>query len=423
MPSEYVELGDHLYLQETTGKGWLHGSGRPDFQRSSGLAPVYVDPYEPRLVRMSIFVIQHQQNWSHLRTLQLALERAGLTRRQAENDPKYTELFANAQRECNLNERDLEQARGRVVRYGMVVQLLHATSQAFLHVSSTPSETDPLSSCVLATDKEAGSSGWFRVTPKLQQVHREGERVHVGDPCILEQVDSGVLIGLGPLSDGRAMYEVLGSLKVNISFKLMRYRGHAEVAGTQAEGSMDLFSGSVVHVMHKEAQGCIGIESGTNALSVLESDADSKAAKSGNGCIVLERLEAHDGSACKWTEAFRMRHLATGRLLCLHPTSGTTVTAPPGTDQPTSSTTGVLDRIEAEDMEADDSTADPSADSPPAAASLKMKLAGAAKAKAGVGGGKPSEGSQQLQLRLADMEERRGNAATLGDTTFQLQPL
>ena len=385
---------------------------------------MYVDPYEPRLVRPSIFVIQHQQSWSHLRTLQLSLERAAVTRRQAENDPKFHELFACAQRESLLNERDLEQARGRVVRYGMVVQLLHATSQTYLHVSGTPSEADLLTH-VLATDKEAGSGGWFRVTPKLQQVHREGERVHVGDPCILEHVDSGALIGLGPLSDGRAMYEVLGSLKVNISFKLMRYRGHAETAGARTGSSMELFSGSVVHIMHKEAQGCIGIESGTNALSILGSDADPKAAKSGNGCVVLERLEAHDGGACKWTETFRMRHLATGRLLCLQPkpTSGTPVTTLPGTTLPSPApVTAVLDRIEATDVHAAGSSAEPPADDSPVATSLKQKLAGAAKAKGGAEGGKPGEGSQ-LQLRLADMEERRGNAASLGETMFQLQPL
>ena len=60
-----IELGDHLYVQESTGKGWMHGTGRMEHSRS-GLAVVYVDPYEPRHVRTSIFILRHQQSWIHL---------------------------------------------------------------------------------------------------------------------------------------------------------------------------------------------------------------------------------------------------------------------------------------------------------------------------------------------------------------------
>ena len=65
MPSEFIELGDHIYLLESTGKGWLHGTGRAEHSRSR-LAELFVDPYEPRHVRTSIFIIQHQQSWTQL---------------------------------------------------------------------------------------------------------------------------------------------------------------------------------------------------------------------------------------------------------------------------------------------------------------------------------------------------------------------
>ena len=65
MAADYVELGDHLYLQESTGQGWLHGTGRAELSRS-GLAVLYVDPYEHRNVRTSIFILRHQQTWTHL---------------------------------------------------------------------------------------------------------------------------------------------------------------------------------------------------------------------------------------------------------------------------------------------------------------------------------------------------------------------
>jgi hypothetical protein len=65
MGSEFIEFGDHIYLQESTGKGWLHGTGRPEIN-GSGLAVLYVDPFEPRHVRTSIFIVRHQQTWTHL---------------------------------------------------------------------------------------------------------------------------------------------------------------------------------------------------------------------------------------------------------------------------------------------------------------------------------------------------------------------
>jgi hypothetical protein len=274
----YIELGDHLYLQvpppisviggaafpsawpcdqtthqclfswqESTGKGLLHGTGREEHSRS-GLAVLYVDQYEPWHVRSSIFIIRHQQSWSRLIQLQQAIERAGVSRRQAKYDTQFNDFFIRADQEEAVNFREVGQTRGRVLRYGMVIQLEHAVSQGYMYVSAIPAETDSLSGCIVACSKYAANSGWFRVMPKLQQVHCDGERVHVGDQCVLEHVETGMRVGIGLLPDGRAMYEVVGATVENTSFRLMRYREHADVESPAVK------SGAAVYIMHKEAQ-------------------------------------------------------------------------------------------------------------------------------------------------------------------------
>ena len=137
--------------------------------------------------------------------------------------------------------------------------------------------------------------------------------MHVGDRVVLEHVESGMALSLGRLSDGRGMYEVIGTAAEGSSFKLMRYHRHSVAANL-------LSSGLAVHIFDKEAQGSIGVEHGSSSVSVLEADSSSKGLKSSNGIFVLERLSAADGRPCLWHDQFRIRHLATGRLLCLQTT-------------------------------------------------------------------------------------------------------
>jgi hypothetical protein len=140
--------------------------------------------------------------------LQQQLQRAGVSQRQAEGDRQFHTLLENARREELANDKECEQTRGRVLRYGMVVQLQHAASQAYMYVSGTAALTSSLAGATVACSKHAADASWFRVMPKLQQVHVEGERVHVGDQIVLEHAESGMNLTMGKLTDGRAMYEV-----------------------------------------------------------------------------------------------------------------------------------------------------------------------------------------------------------------------
>ena len=67
---------------------------------------------------------------------------------------------------------------GRPLRYGMVVMLQHAASQNYLWVTPQPTVSNADASLV-AVGEEVGKAGWFRIMPRLQQVHQEGERVYV----------------------------------------------------------------------------------------------------------------------------------------------------------------------------------------------------------------------------------------------------
>ena len=194
---------------------------------------------------------------------------------------------------------------------------------------------------------------------------------------------------------------------------------------------------------------------------------------------MLERLEAHDGSCCAWSEKFRIRHLATGRLLCLdslHANSNASGSSEGGKVQVVSLTstplTSLGDAREDGSKEPDAATASevseidggfstpavapaedpPAEEASPEKASVELaplgeppeRVGSAAKqggkslssftslasgtasgAASGKAGGDSAavtfDGS--IGLRLAEVEERRGNEAVLGETVFTLQPL
>ena len=196
---------------------------------------------------------------------------------------------------------------------------------------------------------------------------------------------------------------------------------------------------------------------------------------------MLERLEAHDGSCCAWSEKFRIRHLATGRLLCLdslHANSNASgsseggkvqvvsLTSTPltslgdaredGSKEPDAATASEISEIDggldgstpavapAEDPPAEEASPEKASvelaplGEPPERVGSAVKQGGkslssftslvsgtASGAASGKAGGDSAavtfDGS--IGLRLAEVEERRGNEAVLGETVFTLQPL
>ena len=81
-----------------------------------------------------------------------------------------------------------------------------------------------------------------------------------------------------------------------------------------------LVSGRAVQINHMEANGCIGIthsvqQSSQNSKPVSVIPSDTGNAYNSNGAFELERAAAREGSVCKWSESFRIRHVSTGQLL------------------------------------------------------------------------------------------------------------
>ena len=83
---------------------------------------------------------------------------------------------------------------GRDLRFGMVIQLLHYTSRK--HLSTSRQQSNGLFGNRVLLDDHAGDMGCFRIKPKLK-VHNEGEKVHSGDPVILEDMLTGQQLCLG----------------------------------------------------------------------------------------------------------------------------------------------------------------------------------------------------------------------------------
>jgi hypothetical protein len=83
----------------------------------------------------------------------------------------------------------------------MIIQLRHANSHKDLIVSSQSAESNPDSRQV-ALDGAGGELSWLRIMPRLR-VHSEGERVHLGDPVVLEHVKTGLQVG--PLANSLAL--------------------------------------------------------------------------------------------------------------------------------------------------------------------------------------------------------------------------
>ena len=107
----------------------------------------------------------------------------------------------------------------------MIIQLQHHASNKHLSTSRQLA-TGHVGNRVLVHD-HAGESGLFRVKPRLR-VHNEGEKVHSGDPVVLEEVTTGQRLMLGsPPPSG--VHEVVsapemtvGAVALPSSFKMVR---------------------------------------------------------------------------------------------------------------------------------------------------------------------------------------------------------
>ena len=206
-----LHLGDRIYLYEEHCNGYFAVQGFADNQLGvniPGSNAFAEGTHAPReFGQQHIFIIQPQQEHASAKRMHGFLEREGIAEHAARAEPRFRRFLEAYRREEVHNKQEVATANGRELRYGLIIELQHDLSgkrinsthhPASLHKEGRRCEVD-----------EPGDHSWFRIMPRLR-VHTEGEKVHVGDPVILQHVVSGqklfVASNSGTLSDGR--YEV-----------------------------------------------------------------------------------------------------------------------------------------------------------------------------------------------------------------------
>ncbi|KAL1529829.1 hypothetical protein AB1Y20_000761 [Prymnesium parvum] len=218
-----------------------------------------------------------------------------------------------------MNKQTYEQLIGRELRYGMVIQLQHETSQKYLCVTKQASEVNKEGRRVIL-DREAGEDAWFRLMPKLR-VHSEGVRVHEGDPVLLEHVNTNLCLRVEAgkdtflLPDGR--HELLATPS-GTALKMLQYRSYSDAM----QAKRTLLSGKPMRLLHKQADGTLGSQlnlTGAESRVYLNTDKHVANVSSNTVWAIEKKSSPFDGSACTWDEVYRLRHMGSGLLLAVSP--------------------------------------------------------------------------------------------------------
>uniref|UniRef100_A0A8C5AW04 Ryanodine receptor 1 n=1 Tax=Gadus morhua TaxID=8049 RepID=A0A8C5AW04_GADMO len=200
----------------------------------------------------------------------------------------------------------------RTLLYGHAILLRHYHSSMYLSCLTTSrSLTDKLAFDVGLQEDSTGEACWWTIHPASKQ-RSEGEKVRVGDDLILVSVSSERYLHLSYAS---------GDLMVDASFMQTLWNMNPVCSGCElAEGF--LTGGHVLRLFHGHMDECLAI----STMAHYEGGAVCSQARS------LWRLEplriCWSGGHMKWGMSFRVRHITTGRYLCLDEEKGLVVVDP-----------------------------------------------------------------------------------------------
>uniref|UniRef100_A0A671NLP0 Ryanodine receptor 1-like n=1 Tax=Sinocyclocheilus anshuiensis TaxID=1608454 RepID=A0A671NLP0_9TELE len=203
----------------------------------------------------------------------------------------------------------------RTLLYGHAILLRHTHSGMYLSCLTTSrSLTDKLAFDVGLREDSTGEVCWWTVHPASKQ-RSEGEKVRVGDDLILVSVSSERYLHLSYAS---------GDLMVDASFMQTLWNMNPVCSGCElAEGY--LTGGHVLRLFHGHMDECLTIPAAD------QGDDQRRNAHYEGGPVCsharsLWRLEplriGWSGSHMKWGQSFRVRHITTGRYLCLNEEKG-----------------------------------------------------------------------------------------------------
>ncbi|KPP74149.1 hypothetical protein Z043_106725, partial [Scleropages formosus] len=233
-------------------------------------------------------------------------------------------LSVRALQEMLANTARNESSQGgghRTLLYGHAILLRHTHSGMYLSCLTTSrSLTDKLAFDVGLQEDSTGEACWWTIHPASKQ-RSEGEKVRVGDDLILVSVSSERYLHLSYAS---------GDLMVDASFMQTLWNMNPVCSGCElAEGY--LTGGHVLRLFHGHMDECLAIP------AAEQGDDQRRNAHYEGGAVCsharsLWRLEplriSWSGSHVKWGMPFRVRHITTGRYLCLDEEKGLLVVDP-----------------------------------------------------------------------------------------------
>uniref|UniRef100_A0A8C6K2C8 Uncharacterized protein n=1 Tax=Melopsittacus undulatus TaxID=13146 RepID=A0A8C6K2C8_MELUD len=189
---------------------------------------------------------------------------------------------------ANTEEKAEGSAQGgghRTLLYGHAILLRHSYSGMYLCCLSTSrSSMDKLAFDVGLQEDTTGEACWWTIHPASKQ-RSEGEKVRVGDDLILVSVSSERYLHL---SYGN------GSLHVDAAFQQTLWSVAPISSGSEAAQGY-LIGGDVLRLLHGHMDECLTVPSGEHG----------------------EEQRRWSGSHIRWGQAFRLRHITTGKYLSL----------------------------------------------------------------------------------------------------------
>ncbi|CAB1333031.1 unnamed protein product [Coregonus sp. 'balchen'] len=237
------------------------------------------------------------------------------------------EMLANT---MELNESS--QGGGhRTLLYGHAILLKHTHSSMYLSCLTTSrSLTDKLAFDVGLQEDSTGEACWWTIHPASKQ-RSEGEKVRVGDDLILVSVSSErYLVSRVGDTLPSGLSDPVVTIMVDASFMQTLWTMNPVMSGCElAEGF--LTGGYVLRLFHGHMDECLAIP------AAEQGDDQRRIAHYEGGAVCsharsLWRLEplriGWSGGHMKWGQSFRVRHITTGRYLCLDEEKGLLVVDP-----------------------------------------------------------------------------------------------
>jgi len=339
-PAAFLRVGDAIFLvsvDSSEGEGGFVSARRGQLGVCSSPTPPASFSHE------SVFVVKPQQNYVAARKLKAMLEQENKTAEQMAADPALMAAQAAVEREEEMNRASFSRIAGREVRYGQVVQLHHAVTDVPVAVGRQAALLNREGRRVVESEA-AGDAAWFRVMPRLR-IQSEGERVRLGDPIVLEHVQTSLRLRVeraGRMPDGRR--EVSATLE-KAALRVSLYRPHGG-AGEDADAPRPLFGGEAVRLVYEEEDGFLAAiasdlilkDLGGRLVPVVQAavaaseQRDTTVAGGGAATAALVAADSHDdasldtmwsflnaditsGAALRWGGRVWIAHAPSGRAL------------------------------------------------------------------------------------------------------------